>query len=285
MSQGFTNNRTTQPNAELRRRIQRLEDAQDRELTGDRFELASSQFRSGGTPPRVSGLTLVRAKLGQAAITWNKVAIRDLRAYEVQLSSNTGFTNATIEKVTNEEFAFQDPPEGDFFVRVRAINQVGTAGPFSGTISGASGLVVTDDIEDLAVTTPKFVDFSVTDFASVSASTVSLPAATTVEVQVSLLSTGASLNVNASYTVTSLGGGGSVTCSLIRTNLSGESTIFVFPATAAVPTERTVNTLDATAVTVPGNVEEVFYTLRFAGIAAGTGVLEDVFLSVVGPKK
>jgi len=108
--------------------------------------------RAGGRPPAVQGLTLGQSSsAGSIKIRWSPVPIADLRRYEVEVARNPDFTEPVEGSpftTTRTEFEFTEgtPEEMFFFFRVRAVNQAGTAGGFSGILDSTTGRVGSADL-------------------------------------------------------------------------------------------------------------------------------------------
>lgn len=270
--------------ANLERRLRRLESQSDLSQGGDRFERAASDFRTGGQPPPVSGLSVDRAALGKIAISWNAVAIGDLRRYDVQTADNANFTNATTTPTSDTFFTVQNPTAGEsLFVRVRAVNQAGNAGRFSGVLDALTGNVSTDDIDDGAVTTPKIADTAVNDFGSsdVEGLLVIFVGGNFFFNSLNLFATGGPIFIN--FTVEHVGGG-TIGIRVQRVN-AGVITNITPPLTPTVVGAGgrvEINVFDSVPTT-QGSGEIITYRWRFVATASDGTVDSTIFAS--GPKK
>lgn len=118
-------------------------------------------------PGMVTGLT-VTSTLRSFVVKWNEVADRDVARgtgqYNLVWALDSGFssilgdiyTTATIESVL-----FNAPTTATIYFKVRAIDNSGNAGPFSSTVTGTLGLVVTNDLTATSVTTAKLANLAV----------------------------------------------------------------------------------------------------------------------------
>lgn len=104
--------------------------------------------RTGGTPPTPSGLTKVTNPApGTFSVKWNAVSIGDLKRYEVQFSTNTGFTDATTISTRNLTAVYDEGvPNTTYYARVRAINSKGNASGWSGAINSTTGQAASGDL-------------------------------------------------------------------------------------------------------------------------------------------
>lgn len=122
-----------------------------RALANPGVDAKSTSVRSGdATPPRVSGISpsTVFTQPGTFTVKWNAAAINDLQRYEVQISTTADFTQDVVTDSTrNLHYTWN---EGDvdttYYLRVRAVNTKGNAGPWSSRISSATGKVATATI-------------------------------------------------------------------------------------------------------------------------------------------
>lgn len=120
--------------------------------------------RTGGTPPTPSGLSKVTNPApGTISVKWNAVSSGDLKRYEAQFSTNTGFTDATTIS-TRSLSAVYDGGIGNttYYARVRAINSRGNASGWSGPINSTTGQAASSDLATAAAV--NWVRFELTAF-------------------------------------------------------------------------------------------------------------------------
>jgi len=113
--------------------------------------------RAGGRPPAVQGLTLGQSSsVGSIQIRWSPVPIADLRRYEVEVATDpdfTGLVEGSPFTTTRTGFEFTEGGPGEtFFFRVRAVNQQGVEGGFSGVLDSATGRAGSADLFSGAAT-------------------------------------------------------------------------------------------------------------------------------------
>ncbi|MHC4698943.1 MAG: hypothetical protein ACYTFQ_00050 [Planctomycetota bacterium] len=108
----------------------------------------SSITRAGGTPPIVTGITLVQA-IDRIHIQWSATPIADLKFYEVQIATNSTFTQDVILKKTGEdEYVWEEGDEDiTYWLRVRAVNNSNNGGAWSARVNSATGKVYTAIID------------------------------------------------------------------------------------------------------------------------------------------
>jgi hypothetical protein len=149
-----------------------------------------SQFGVGGTittllnqtapgdtiaPAQVTGLALSDQPPRALRATWTGVTADDLKHYQVDTATNSGFTTGlTTRYVKATEMVISSlVPGTTYFVRVRGIDWTGNLGTYSGTVSRAAPRTATDDYGDDSLTSPKRQDLN-----SQSSTTLSVVAAT-----------------------------------------------------------------------------------------------------------
>jgi hypothetical protein len=105
--------------------------------------LALAPARSGGIPPRPTGITKTEGP-GTFTIAWGPVSIADLLYYEVQVSTDPAFVETvfTDQAGANARYTYQDGTAGTtYYARVRTVNQSGNASEWSATINSQTGQV------------------------------------------------------------------------------------------------------------------------------------------------
>lgn len=111
---------------------------------------AGTVARSGGTPPRVSGLTPALAP-GQVVWSWNAASVTDLRYYELQVSTDIGFEQDVTTYTTGVRTQATPLTAGTtHYARVRAVNQAGNPGGWSSTEDSLPGTVSTLGLDESA---------------------------------------------------------------------------------------------------------------------------------------
>jgi hypothetical protein len=108
--------------------------------------------RSGGTPPKVSGLTVSTAP-GVINAEWNAATIPDLRYYEVQYATDAGFEQGvTTVRVGAPRLTFAGTDGTTYYIRARVVNQAGNPGGWSNTEDSLPGTVSTRGLAQSAAT-------------------------------------------------------------------------------------------------------------------------------------
>jgi hypothetical protein len=161
-------------NLELELRLRRIEV----QLAGksDSNQDAAELSRGAGDVPQVTGLSLGGSIPGGFTIKWTAVTISDLRKYEVQFATNLGF-NENLQEFTagSTSFPFTTADtlvSTSYFARVRAVNNVGTPGPYSITLNTSTGQAASQDIEDEAITAEKIDPADPVDYSGLNDSDV-----------------------------------------------------------------------------------------------------------------
>jgi len=141
---------------ELELRLRRIEAALEGKLNSNEED---EQSGSRSTVPQVTGLRVVGQTPGAVTISWNPVAIPNLRRYDVEFSESTGFTNKQTfsENTTQHTFITASETGGGggatWFARVRAVNVFKQTGQYSVTLNLTTGQAQTEDLAPGSVTT------------------------------------------------------------------------------------------------------------------------------------
>jgi hypothetical protein len=115
--------------------------------------------RAGGTPPMPTGITLVSA-IDRIHIIWTEVPIADLKFYEVQIATNSTFTDNVVTRQTGKpEYVWEEGDEDtDYFLRVRAVNISNNGSAWSARVNSETGKVYTAIIDvDATSSVTRFV--------------------------------------------------------------------------------------------------------------------------------
>jgi hypothetical protein len=138
-------------NSELDRKFRYLEDLILQRAPANAGVAAGVTVIAGGTPPKVTGLTLT-SRILKIVVSWNAVPISDLKRYEVQVSTADDFTDATTYFTRETQFSYEEGDQATvYYVRVRARNIGEQTGAYSGTLNATTGQVTAAYIEDDAV--------------------------------------------------------------------------------------------------------------------------------------
>jgi hypothetical protein len=127
--------------------------------TQDRLALANkdtglnSLSHAGGTPPIVTGTELV-SNVGNIHVKWVRSTITDLKFYQIQIATNSDFTQNVITKNWQDtEYIWEEGSEDEtYYIRVRAVNTANNAGPWSARVNSLTGKVYTAIIDVDATT-------------------------------------------------------------------------------------------------------------------------------------
>ena len=118
--------------------------------------------RIGGKPPVPSGLTLT-SRVDRIFISWNAVAIADLKYYEMQISADAAMANPETFRTSNPFFTYDKGTAGSQgYVRVRTVNISGRVSAYTGILNDLTGQVDSGGLADGAVTTIKLAVDAVT---------------------------------------------------------------------------------------------------------------------------
>lgn len=120
-------------------------------------------LRFAATVPQVTGLTLEQSP-GAIEASWDAVKINNLKRYEIHVSSNSAFADATIRYATETQFTYEEGVASTtYYFRVRAVNIGNKVGAWSSPAQSAvPGAITSSDIADGSVTEAKLAADSVT---------------------------------------------------------------------------------------------------------------------------
>lgn len=94
-------------------------------------------IRSGRIPPYPSNFSAVPSA-GLVTLTWDAVNVSNLSHYEIQVSDNPAFADATTNFTTNTFWTYDEGTTGtDYYFRVRTVNTLGGRSVWSGTLIAA----------------------------------------------------------------------------------------------------------------------------------------------------
>ena len=144
---------------ELELRLRRIEAALEGKLNTN----SDSEDQSGSRSavPQVTGLRVTGQTPGSVSISWNSVAIPNLRRYDVEFSQSIGFTDKQTFSENTTSYTFITASEtgggggATWFARVRAVNVFKQTGQYSATLNLATGQAQTEDLANDAVTDVK----------------------------------------------------------------------------------------------------------------------------------
>jgi hypothetical protein len=133
---------------ELEHRLRRMEvELQKRQLANFQT-VESSQRRTRSDVPRVIGIRLDNSIVGGLAVRWNSVDQPDIQRYEIQIDATNAFRDPDTFKTNEPVFIFPNLQSGlEFFVRVRAINNRGFEGDWSGVLNTSTGQATFLDLQ------------------------------------------------------------------------------------------------------------------------------------------
>ena len=140
---------------ELEQRLRRIE--QEIEKKADANINVGVTSKSRLIPLQIKGLA-IEGGVQSWRLSWQPNYASDLSKYEVHISDTITFNTFTVYDVTTNYFQYTvepDPLEDvplPNYVRVRAVTLVGFPGAFSDTFDVTTGLLVTADFEQGAVT-------------------------------------------------------------------------------------------------------------------------------------
>lgn len=154
-------------NLELESRLRRMEVEIQKRTLANPDVIVTARARS--TPAQITGISVVGSTPGAVTISWNASTASDLRRYDVEFAEDTSFvTNKQTFRESNTQFQFSTASATGgsggttFFARVRAVNSILVAGPFSVILNTTTGEVVSGDIADGAIDTEQLADGAVT---------------------------------------------------------------------------------------------------------------------------
>jgi hypothetical protein len=132
---------------DLSEALRRLQQEQDRNARANSGASLNDLSLAGGTPPMVTGLTLV-SNIGGIHVSWTGSTITDLKTYQIQISTNAVFTSDVVTKETREtEYRWDEGTSGvTYYIRVRTENVPGNTGPWGARVNTTTGTVATADI-------------------------------------------------------------------------------------------------------------------------------------------
>jgi hypothetical protein len=114
-----------------------------------------TQIVAGSDIAAPTGLKLVNG-VEEIQVTWDAAPIGNLKHYEVQNDTDSGFSDPTITKTQQTLQNFTSlTAETTYYVRVRAVNTDGDAGAWTGSLNTTTAQVVNADLADRAVSTGK----------------------------------------------------------------------------------------------------------------------------------
>lgn len=94
-------------------------------------------IRSGRIPPYPSNFSAIPSA-GLVTLTWDAVNVANLSHYEVHVSDNPAFADATTNFTTNTFWTYDEGTTGtDYYFRVRTVNTSGGRSVWSGTLIAA----------------------------------------------------------------------------------------------------------------------------------------------------
>lgn len=126
----------------LAQKVQELETRLDGLLSS-----AAQGTRVGGKPPKPTGLAVKDAP-GVIAWEWDDTTIGDFDAYRVQISEDSGMTNAIERETKNAQFTYYDGVAGTtYYARVATRNTSEKSSDFTSTVSSAPGTATADEVE------------------------------------------------------------------------------------------------------------------------------------------
>lgn len=122
---------------ELETRLRRIEEELAQRQLANLDVTTGAIKRSTSTVTSVTGIRVDNEVVGGLGITWNPADIADLRRYEINIAATADFgSNVQEYRTTAPRFLSSGLSANQtYYVRVRAVNSRGEAGPWSGILN------------------------------------------------------------------------------------------------------------------------------------------------------